>query len=280
MAKPFIKWAGGKRSLLPILTKDLPEFRNYHEPMLGGGALFFGLQEKGMFDLKVFIEHSYQRKVFLSDSNQQLMSLYREVRDRPEQLLKAMRRHRLRYTEDPKGYYASIRARYNQNPSPSQFLFLNRTCFNGLYRVNSAGRFNVPWGKYKHPLLVNYAGIRDSGAVLQGVELDSESDELDWVNGWVSRVKKADLVYIDPPYFGTFRNYTPKSEADEVFHSELRTVCDILRNRGAFVMVSNSGHKYIRKLYKGWNIQKVKGSRKISCDGNRDDANDLLIRNW
>ncbi len=280
--KPFLKWAGGKRSLLPKLMEDLPEFEHYHEPFLGGGALFFELRKQG-----------YDGLAHLSDFNQRLVDTFHAVQREPDRLLRALTYHRRGYKEDAEQYFYRIRTTFNKNPEPAQFIFLNKTAFNGLYRVNSKGQFNAPWGKYTSPKIVDYETIRAASKALldtvvyQGQAFQDRTGQLSRC-GWVP--KKKDLVYLDPPYFKTFAGYTNSrwttkttklSEQDFMFHENLAHDADKLRKKGVHVMISNSDHPEIRELFRDWNIEDIKGNRSISQNGkNRKPADDLLIRSW
>lgn len=275
--KPFLKWAGGKRSLLPKLTENLPVFKHYHEPFLGGGALFFELRKQG-----------FDRMAFLTDVNERLIDTFQAVQAEPDRLLRALTYHRRGYISNAEAYYYRIRTAFNQNAEPAQFVFLNKTAFNGLYRVNSKGQFNAPWGKYVKPNIVDYEGIRDASRALNNtVVFPSHAFGANqW--GWVPEA--CDLVYLDPPYFKTYAGYTnsrrttrkaTKNEKDFWFHEELARNANNLRKKGVHVMISNSDHPEIRELFSEWNIESVKGNRSISQNGaGRKPANDLLIRSW
>lgn len=261
--KPFLKWAGGKRSLLSQLTEALPEFERYHEPFLGGGALFFELRRQG-----------FEGAVFLSDVNERLVNTFQAVKREPDRLLRALTYHRRGYKEDAEQYYYRIRTAFNRSPEPAQFIFLNKTAFNGLYRVNSRGDFNAPWGKYVNPNIVDYEGIRDASRCLNYAEVVTQS-ALDKTAG------TGDLVYLDPPYFKTFAGYSKNPKNDFDWHQNLSRHANRLRERGAHVMISNSDHLEIREMFKGWNIETVKGNRSISQSGKgRKPVDDLLIRSW
>lgn len=268
MAKPFLKWVGGKRSLLPELLVNLPEFDSYYEPMVGGGALFFKLQELGRLK---------NRFVSLSDVNEILIKSYTDIRDSPESILGSLRKHRLGYENTPEKYYYAIRKAFNIHPTVPQFLFLNKTGFNGLYRVNRKGELNTPWGKYEKPNIVDYERIRGVSTALQYVSIQC--------TGFSEQLAEADandLVYLDPPYFGTFKGYTKQDVKDFDFHELLEKEASKARDRGVHVMLSNSGGERMQKLYSnGWNVQEVAGRRSISCNGeDRKPKSDLLIRSW
>lgn len=269
--KPFLKWPGGKRSLLKKLTADLPDFDSYCEPMIGGGALFFELAHRGLLEGK---------PTRISDANEILIDTYKAVRDNPEGLLKSLRRHRLRYEAEGEAYYYRIRKQFNQDPTPAQLIFLNKTGFNGLYRVNRSGGYNVPHGDHKSPHIADYGAIRTASAVLQATNI-SWNDK-----GWtvdLGPIRENGLVYVDPPYFGTFRDYTNYRGGEYDFHFGIATMANVMRERGMHVMISNSDHPKVRELFneENWRIESVKGGRNISRESSgRKPADDLLIRSW
>ena len=162
--RPFVKWAGGKRQLLPVLQESLPaSFGAYHEPFLGGGALLFQMVSAG-----------HRRRFLASDLNRDLVDAYVSIRDRIDEMVRSLEAHDEAYRDDPCGYYYLVR-----DASPrgaiaraSRLVFLNRTCFNGLYRVNSRGRFNVPLGRYANPAIVNEGNLRAVSAALRAGQVD------------------------------------------------------------------------------------------------------------
>jgi len=203
--KPFVKWAGGKRQLIPILNENLPQTMGaYYEPFLGGGALLFHILK----------ERDGQR-CGISDLNSDLVLAYTTIRDKPEVLIDSLKNHTKNYQKNSKSYYYSIR---ENNPKSavektSRLLFLNRTCFNGLYRVNSKGKFNVPLGRYTNPNIVNEENIRSVSHILQSSKISIKCRDFEAV---LKDAKKDDLVYFDPPYqpisnTANFTSYTNKS---------------------------------------------------------------------
>ena len=266
-ATPFVKWAGGKRNLLPTIEKFMPpkdQINRYIEPFVGGGALFFHLQHPVSI---------------LADSNQELIEVYRVVKENVEELIQALKVHR-----NEKDYFYEVRARKPEDLTPieraSRFIFLNKTCFNGLYRVNSKGQFNVPFGRYKNPRICDEEGLRAASLALRNSTLlvgDFEQT--------LSKAKPTDFVYLDPPYHpisatSSFTSYT----SDKFEESEQERLADIyseLVNRGCFVMLSNSDTPLIRKLYKDFSINEIQANRAISskADG-RGKIGELLIINY
>ena len=203
--KPFVKWAGGKRQLIPILNENLPKtFGTYYEPFLGGGALLF----------HILAERKAQ-KCSISDLNSDLVLTYTAIRNRIDELISSLKNHERNYQKDSKTYYYSVR---ESNPrseieKTSRLLFLNRTCFNGLYRVNSKGKFNVPLGSYTNPNIVNEDNLRSVSAILQSSKVAIKCRDFESV---LRDAKKGDLVYFDPPYqpvseTANFTSYTNKS---------------------------------------------------------------------
>jgi len=230
--QPFIKWAGGKRWLVDELRCCMPEtFDRYFEPFLGGGAVFFGLAPK---------------RAVLSDINGELIAVYRAVRDHPAEIEDRLLRHQERHSD---AYYYEVRA-----SSPAQeldraarFLYLNRSCWNGLYRVNLKGRFNVPRGT-KNQIVVPGENLCAISNRLTGAEIE----ECDFEKT-LAKARTADLVYIDPPYtvkhnVNGFIKYNQRifSWSDQI---RLRDACFAASERGATVLVSNADHESIRELY-------------------------------
>jgi DNA adenine methylase len=267
----FVKWAGGKSQLLPQFEAFFPEsFDGYYEPFLGGGAVFYYVKQR----------YSPER-IVLSDSNKTLVDCYVNVRDSVDDLIELLRVHQDKHSKD---YYYQIRDLFNSRPGgveeSSMFLYLNKTCFNGLYRENSKGGFNVPFGRYKNPNIVNEKVLRKANELLQGVEIqlmDFEEVE-DMASG-------RDLVYFDPPYHplsetSSFTSYTKGvfSEKEQIRLSDLYRRLD---DKDTKLKLSNSDTPLIRKIFDGYNINVVTARRSINCKGNgRGKINELLILNY
>jgi DNA adenine methylase len=263
-AQPFLKWAGGKRSMLPSLLPFVPaEFGAYHEPFVGGGAMFFALNPKPSV---------------LSDNNPELIDCYLAVQQDVESVIGALGRHQ----HDEKYFYA-VRS---QRPSALQLpdraartIFLNRTCFNGLYRVNRQGRFNVPFGRYEAPTICNAPALRACSAALQSAAI-SQAD----FATVLSRAVAGDFVYFDPPYLpisGTskFTSYTSNGFSLHD-HTRLRDVARELKARGVHVLLSNSAAPAIVNLYsQDFQIIRVQAGRAINAKGSgRAKVEELIIR--
>lgn len=273
--KPFIKWVGGKRQLLEQFRKmnlyppeDFnPKKNRYFEPFVGGGAVFFDLlPEKG----------------FLSDLNKELVTTYNVIKNDIERLITSLRKHR-----NDKEYFLKIRA---QDPNKlsdvdvaSRFIFLNRTCFNGMYRVNSNGVFNVPFGKYSNPLICDENNLQKVSKALKNIDIKQQD-----YKEVLKKAKKNDFIYFDPPYYpisktASFTSYTTETflEKEQI---ELRDTLIELNKRSCFVMLSNSDTPFINKIYsgiKGVHINKVQASRAINSKGScRGKITEVLITNY
>ncbi len=267
--KPFLKWAGGKQRLLPQYAEYLPQkkdYKRYIEPFLGGGALYYLLNPSS---------------AILSDINYELIEVYTIVRDEPEDLIDALQNY-----HNDKDFYYEVRsldpAELSSIERVARFIFLNKTCFNGLYRVNQQGRFNVPFGRYKNPKIRDVDGIMNASQRLQNTLLRSADFE------WIRDCCEAnDFVYFDPPYAplnatSNFTGYTNNgfSAEDQIRLSEL---FHHLNERECLVMLSNSDVPAIRDLYDGYGyrIHTVQARRVINSNGKkRGFINELLIANF
>ena len=274
MAKPFLKWAGGKTALLPELLKAAPkQIETYYEPFLGGGALFFALQSEGRF-----------KNAVLSDSNRELINAYLQVRDNVEGLIRALGVHQRKYraAEDRAEYYYTIRGKRLTCSlgGAANLIFLNKTCYNGLYRVNSKGGFNVPHGRYENPTICDEANLRAASEALQGVELQVA----DFAVG-PSSAGQGDFVYFDPPYVplsetAHFTSYTADDFGMEE-QERLAAAASNLAHRGTAVALSNSGHQDVAALYREpcFDLAQVKVRRNINSKAaERGVVPEYLIR--
>ena len=270
--QPFLKWAGGKASLLRQLEEFFPhEIDRYIEPFLGGGAAFFHLKHRFP-----------DMRPFLRDSNKELINCYRVVRDRPEELMEFLDEHAQRFRTNGDNYYYAVRKQYDLTDDlarAARTIFLNKTCYNGLYRVNKKGEFNVPIGSYINPEIVQRDNIMLCSTALQKAKI--EYHEFDTINPQAD-----DFVYFDPPYHptgnGSFTKYT-KMDFSEKDQARLRDFAIKLHRQGVKVMLSNSDMPFIRDLYSSaiWNIVVVQAPRMVNCkpDG-RGAVNELIITNY
>lgn len=264
--RPFLKWAGGKTQLLEQYQTYFPaRLKTYYEPFLGGGAVFFNLQPK---------------KAFLSDINGELINAYCCVRDEVEALIMLLQEHQLKHSKD---YYYQMRAGGSGSnlERAARFIYLNKTCFNGLYRENSKGEFNVPVGRYKNPSICNPDLLRSASAALQFAKIEVKNFEavLEVAEG------RGDFVYFDPPYHpisntSNFTSYSrfSFSENDQI---RLRDTFAILASRGVKVMLSNSDCLFIKELYQDFKIHVISASRSINSDTKkRGKITELLITSY
>jgi len=265
--QPFLKWAGGKRSLLPEILPRLPgQFNTYFEPFLGGGAVFFALSEK--------IDQA-----ILSDENLELILTYRVIQKEPEVLISKLRVHAEHHSKE---YFYEVRKQELQDPIDiaARLIYLNKTCYNGLYRVNKSGSFNTPFGDYTNPNITQEENILACHIALQKTTIllsDFES---------IPRPQKGDLVYFDPPYHQleetSFVDYTKNTftERDQI---RLRDFAIELTKKGVFVMLSNSRTNFIEEIYKEKYFTKhiVLAPRFINSDPkNREKVEEFLITNY
>lgn len=252
-ARPFLKWAGGKTQLLPEILARVPDrFARYHEPFIGGGAVFFALAPQ---------------QALLADINPDLVGCYRAIRDRLPAVLRYLRSHDV--TED---HFYEVRSWDHADLDPAEaaarLVFLNRTCFNGLYRVNRSGRFNVPFGRYKNPRICDEDNLRAVSEALQGVDLTVGS-----VFETARRARRGDLVYFDPPYDPVSSTASFTSYAKDGFGREeqirLAELFRELARRGVHVVLSNSDTPFIRELYADFVIDRVMARRAINSRATR-----------
>ncbi|EOU1462722.1 DNA adenine methylase [Clostridium perfringens] len=292
-AKPFVKWAGGKRNLLNQFQELYPDNLNnidtYIEPFVGGGAVFFELANKYKF-----------KKIILNDINTTLVNTYTSIRDNVEQLIEILKVLQEKYnlcneTERSELYY-EIREKFNiskLDPESNKlkesayFLFLNKTCFNGLYRENKKGLFNVPFGKYKNPSILDENNLRNSNKLLQNVEILN----IDFAN-LNKYINKNTFIYIDPPYrplnqTSSFNSYS-KIEFDDDEQRRLAKWFAEANNLGAKLMLSNSNPKNINEnddffdiLYKDFNLFTVLANRSINSKASKRGAiSEIVVVNY
>ena len=274
--KPFVKWAGGKRQLIPIINQNLPEsFGTYYEPFLGGGALLFHI-----------LTDKNGQKCSISDLNSDLVLAYTTIRDRVDSLIASLKNHEKNYQKNSESYYYSIR---ESNPrseieKTSRLIFLNRTCFNGLYRVNSKGKFNVPLGKYSNPNIVNEENLYAVSNILQSSRISIKCRDFEAV---LRDAKKGDLVYFDPPYqpVSTTANFTSYTNKDFTYDdlTRLAELCLKLDSRGCNVLLSNSDSKEVADIFakNPWKITRIEANRSINSNSKKRTGHfELLIKNY
>ncbi len=266
---PIVKWVGGKRQLMFELLKNLPKsYNRYFEPFIGGGALFFELQPDN---------------AYISDMNEELINLYSVVRDSVDELIEDLSKH-----EVSKEYFLEIRnidrteeySKLSNVERASRFIYLNRTCFNGMYRVNSKGEFNVPFGNYKNPRIIDENNLLNCSELLKRTEIKcADFSEI------LNKAQRGDFVYFDPPYVplnetSSFTSYT-KDGFDIDMQFKLRDVCDELDSMGVKFMLSNSDTKLVNDLYENYEIKKVFASRQINANADgRGKITEVLVKNY
>jgi DNA adenine methylase len=282
---PFVKWAGGKKQLLDLLIKYAPrQFATYFEPFLGGGALFFRLHSMGRI-----------RKAVLSDANRDLMNCYFAIRENMDALLTELELLQC-HAGEKDFFYEVARPKFNRlhlktgmegEPSKAALLiYLNKTCYNGLYRVNSKGEFNVPWGRYDCPRIYDEQNIKGVGGVLRDPRIQICCCD---ASAALSKAKSGDFIYLDPPYqplnvTSSFTSYTPQSfsEADQ------RVLADAFKDldrKGSLLLLSNSKSPLVEELYgkfmDGGQSVEVLAARQISCKGSgRGRIGEYVISNY
>lgn len=264
-AKPFIHYMGGKRRLLKVINRRLPrKFNNYYEPFVGGGSLFFNLQYK---------------QSFISDFNEELIITYKTIKSNVEALILDLKKHQ--YTKE---YYISIRnqdrdavafAKMSNLERASRFLYLNKTGFNGLYRVNKKGQNNVGYNKKDQAVNYDSENLRLVSVNLQNVEIE-HSD----FNSIKEKIKSEDFIYLDSPYLGSDQNYTKEGFSLEK-HRELKELCDYINSIGAYFLLSNSNNETTRDLYKNYNIEFVDVRQNINPNiEKRHNTKEILVSNY
>ena len=269
---PIVKWVGGKRQLLDEIIPRLPErITSYCEPFLGGGAVLFSIQPS---------------KAIVNDLNADLIAVYEVIRDDVESLIDDLKKH-----ENTSEYYYKIRdldrdkAAYqamSKVERASRLIYLNNTCFNGLFRVNSSGEFNSPFGHYKNPNILNEPILRAVSKYFASSGITFFSEDF---SATLDRVGRGGFVYLDPPYdpvsdTASFTGYN-KGGFGRSEQIRLKQCCDNLTRRGIKFMLSNSATDFIKDLYREYNIDFVKAKRVINADASKRGAiEEVLIRNY
>lgn len=272
LVAPVVKWVGGKRQLLaeitPLLPKKIP---TYCEPFLGGGAVLFSIQPS---------------KAIVNDLNGDLITVYKVIKDDVETLIQSLKKH-----ENTSDYFYTIRDMDRDKETyqaisdvekASRLIYLNKTCFNGLFRVNSAGEFNSPFGHYKNPNIVNEPVLRAVSKYFNASNISFYSEDF---SDTLSRVGKGGFVYLDPPYdpisdTANFTGYN-KGGFDKNEQVRLKECCDTLTRRGVKFLLSNSATTFIKDLYQDYDIKIVRAKRAINADASKRGAiEEVLIRNY
>ena len=271
LVAPVLKWVGGKRQLITQITELLPSrYATYYEPFIGGGAVFFHLQRK---------------KVVINDFNSELVNVYKTIQSDVEALIEDLKKHK-----NESDYFYEMRALDRSDTfseltnieKASRVLYLNKTCFNGLYRVNSSGEFNTPFGRYKNPNIVNEITLRAVHKYLKTNDITILNQDFASI---FDNIKKNDFVYLDPPYDPVSKssNFTGYNQGgfstdDQI---RLRELCDRLNKKGVKFLLSNSATDFIKEEYKDYQINIVKATRSINSNAKKRGAVDeVLIRNY
>lgn len=274
LLKPILKWAGGKRQLLTEIKKYIPKrgMDLYVEPFFGGGAVLLDLQPN---------------KAVINDYNPELINVYRVVRDNPDTLIDLLKEHE---EKDDSDYFYSIRAldrsdeikELSDEAKAARIIYLNKTCYNGLFRVNSQGQLNAPYGYYKHPNIVNEAGINALHSYLKDNDITIKCGD------YADVLKDLDtktFVYFDPPYMplNSSSSFTGYTEGGFGYKEQerLRDECLALKDNGVKFLESNSDTPGIRELYESMRIRIVSAKRAINSRGDkRGNVNEVLIKSW
>lgn len=274
LAQPFLKWAGGKRQLLSVIKEFQPtKYTQYYEPFVGAGAVLFFMQPK---------------KSTINDTNSELINCYRVIKDHPEELLAQIQQHKEQNSQE---YYYRLREQDRRNDfknlstveRAARIIYLNKTCFNGLFRVNSHGQFNVPYGKYSNPVIADPAVIKAVSEYLNRANVRIKCGDFERA---VATARKGAFIYFDPPYHplsdtSSFTGYSINGFGEEE-QIRLKQVCDKLTDRGCQILASNSCHPFIKELYDDprYEIVDVLATRAINAVGSkRGKINELLIHN-
>ena len=268
LLSPFLKWVGGKRQLISDIANVLPKsYTNYYEPFVGGGAVLFHLQPK---------------KAVINDHNEELINVYKVIKDNLEELIIDLKSHK-NETE----YFYGIRAldrninykNLSNVKKASRIIYLNKTCYNGLYRVNNSGEFNSPFGRYKTPNIVNEVTLKAVNKYLNNNNIKILNEDFEKV---LNNVEKGAFVYFDPPYHPVSKSSNFTGYVQGGFNSEdqirLKELCDKLNKKGIKFLLSNSATSFIEELYKDYEINYVKASRYINSNAKkRGEIDEVLI---
>jgi DNA adenine methylase len=266
-----LKWAGGKRYLVPEIKKRLPKHTLYHEPFLGGGAVLFALQPTN---------------AVINDLNSEIINVYKAIKNHTDELIESLKKHK-----NTSSYFYDLRSKdrdekkFNKLSNidkAARIIYLNKTCFNGLFRVNSQGQFNAPFGNYKKPNYVNSEVVKAVGSFLRNNKIEICNENFEQM---LPKIEKDSFVYIDPPYdpvsnTASFTGYN----LDKFGRNEqlkLKEFCDGIHAKKAKFLLSNSATDFIKELYKDYKIDIVKVPRMINSDAaKRGKIDEVLVRNY
>ena len=273
LVSPILKWVGGKRQLLDSIEPLIPQCSTYYEPFIGGGAVLFSRQPD---------------KAVINDSNPELINVYLTIKDEPEALIEKLKEHKANSSEE---YYYSVRAldrdksifgNMTNVERAARIIYLNKTCYNGLFRVNSSGEFNSPWGRYNNPNITNETTIRALHTYLNKATITIKcGDYRDALRG----IRKGAFVYFDPPYMpisssASFTGYTAGGFGEQE-QIALKEQCDALNAKGVKFLLSNSACPFIEELYKDYIIEHVNAKRTINANPEkRGEIEEVLVRNY
>lgn len=273
LVSPILKWVGGKRQLLDSIEPLIPKCSTYYEPFIGGGAVLFCRQPD---------------KAVINDSNPELINVYLTIKNEPEALIEKLKEHKANNSED---YFYSIRAldrdkeafeKMTNVEGAARIIYLNKTCYNGLFRVNSAGEFNSPWGRYKNPNITNETTIRALHTYFNKANIVIKcGDYREALKG----IRKGAFVYFDPPYMpispsASFTGYTAGGFGEQE-QIALKKQCDALHAKGIKFLLSNSFCPFIEELYQDYIIEHVNAKRVINANPRkRGEIKEVLVRNY
>ena len=273
LVTPFLKWVGGKRQLMPTIVTHLPKNINeltYVEPFIGGGAVLFHLQPKN---------------AIINDFNEELINVYEVIKNNLDELIEDLKKHKNEHD-----YFYEIRSldrndnfkNLSKVERASRVIYLNKTCYNGLYRVNNAGEFNSPFGRYKNPNIVNEPTLKAVSKYLNSNNIMIKNGDY---NDVLKTLDKNSFVYLDPPYhpISESSNFTGYIQGgwDAFDQIRLREVCDELNAKGIKFLLSNSSAQLIKDQYTKYKIENFKANRTINSNGaNRGEIDEILIKNY
>lgn len=271
LVTPVVKWVGGKRQLLTEIEKYIPNFTTYYEPFVGGGAVLFHIQPN---------------KAIINDVNSELINLYNVIRNNVEDLIEDLRRH-----INEEAYFYEIReldrdkeaySRLTPIQKASRIIYLNKTCYNGLFRVNKAGEFNSPFGAYKNPNIVNEITLRAVSNYFNKAKITFLCCDFEEA---VKNARKGSFVYFDPPYdpMSSSANFTgyDKGGFDRDEQVRLKNLCDKLDKKGIKFLLSNSATDFIKDLYKDYRLEIIQAKRAVNSNPDkRGEVDEVLVRNY